>query len=184
MNGIGFIFSSSLRELRNIQSVCIAAVLTAMCTGLGLFSLPVSPAFHVSFGFLATALIGLLYGPVVAGMCAGISDLLSYFLFSSGGGPFFVGYTLSAVLAGVIYGVILYRRPVKFWRIFAAMLAVGVFVNIGLGTVWASCLYGYGFWGLLPIRTVKNCLTIPLNAVLFLGLAKAIEPLLKRVEKQ
>ncbi len=171
----------SFRELKSLRNLCVAAMLTGLCICLGMLRLPIGEIASVSFGFIATATLGHLYGPVTAGMCAGVSDVFSYFLFQASGGPFFPGYTLSAVLGGVIYGMFFYRKKLRFSRVFLAMLTVGVFINLILGSLWVSILYGYGLWGLLPPRILKNALTIPLNSCIFYALSRPLEGVFARL---
>jgi uncharacterized membrane protein len=33
---------------------------------------------RLSLGFLVTAMIGMLFGPIVGGMCGGIGDIINY----------------------------------------------------------------------------------------------------------
>ena len=45
-------------------------------------------------------------------------------------GGFFPGFTLVAMLAGVIYGSFYYKKPLTLWRVFAAHLAVSLVCNV------------------------------------------------------
>ena len=75
------------------------------------------------------------------------------------------------MLAGVIYGSILYKKPVKLWRIGLAEFLAKLIVNCGFNTLWISMLYGKGFFVLLPARIIKNAVMLPLDtAILFFAL--------------
>ena len=91
-------------------------------------------------------------------------DVLKYFLKPTG--PFFFGFTLNAMLSGIIYGSILYRKPVSWKRILIAKFLVKLFINCVLGTYWLSMLYGNAFLVLLPARLLKNVIMLPIDCVI------------------
>ena len=75
------------------------------------------------------------------------------------------------MLAGVLYGSFLYKKPVKLWRIAAAELVTKLVVNCFFNTLWISMLYGKGFFVLLPARIIKNAVMLPVDtAILFFAL--------------
>ena len=163
---------NSFLEMKSVRSLSVCAMLTAMCVMLGMFHLPLGNSIQLSFGYLAMGLLGAWYGPVMAALCGGISDLLSFLLFPSG--VFFPGFTLSAMLGGFLYGLVLYRKSIRFCRVLVAFALVGILINFILNTFWVALLYGYGIWALLPVRAFKNLVTIPLNAFLFYLIAKPL----------
>ena len=84
----------------------------------------------------------------------GMLDILKYMLKPSG--PFFFGFTFNVMLAGLIYGTILYQKPVTVKRIVAAEFLTKLTVNCLLNTLWISMLYGKGFFVLLPLFLYKK----------------------------
>ena len=117
----------------------------------------------------------MFYGPVVAGLMAGTGDVLKYFLFPQNAG-FFPGFTLNAILGGVIYGLFFYRQKITVWRVFLAKLTVVLVVNIFLGTLWNSILYGQGYWGILPARVIKNLMQLPVDVGTLIYNLKGLVP--------
>lgn len=81
-------------------------------------------------------------------------------------GPFFFGFTLNAMLSGIIYGSILYRKPISWKRIIIAEFLVKLFINCVLNTLWLSMLYGNAFMVLLPPRILKNAIMLPIDSVI------------------
>lgn len=79
------------------------------------------------------------------------------------GGSFFPGFTLTAFLTGVVYGVFLYNKPKTWPRIIGAVLIVCLVINLGLDTLWLSILMGKGYIALLPTRIMKAVLMIPVQ---------------------
>lgn len=168
-------FRSSALELKKISTVTGSAMLIALGVAIGSFTVRLTPTLKVGFSFLTNVVTGMLYGPVVGALAAGVGDIIKYFLNSSSGGAFFPGFTLNAMLAGMIYGLVLYKKPVTLIRAFIAKFIVMVVVNLFFGTLWNSMLYGDGFFAILPLRIYKNLLQLPIDVALIYLLAKVVE---------
>ena len=95
-------------------------------------------------------------------------------------GAFFPGFTISAVLGGMIYGAFLYKKKVTVPRVFAAQLLVKVFVNILLNTLWLNMLYGKGFLALLPARVVSNAVMLPIDTAIMYIMLQAVDRTIKK----
>lgn len=164
----------SANELRHLKCLTIAAMLTALSIVIGFFQIPIGQMLYIRFDFIAIGMIGYLYGPVVSGLCACVSDLLRIVLVPTNNGSFFIGMTITAVLAGMVYGIAFYRRKLGLIRVLLTMLFIGVFLHILLNTYWLSIVYGTPFWTLLPQRIVKNAISIPVNTILFFALSNPL----------
>lgn len=134
--------------------IAIEVILTRFCSIQ-------TPIVRIGFGFLPIAIIAMMYGPMSAGIAYVIGDLLGLALFPSG--AFFPGFTLTAFLTGVTYGVFLYNKPVTWTRIVGAALTVCLILNLGLDTLWLSIMMGKGYLALLPTRMLKAALMIPVQ---------------------
>lgn len=136
-----------------------------------------TPINRITFGFLPSALIGSLFGPWIGGMAGAVTDLLGIFLFSSGM-PFFPGFTLSAFLGAMVYGVFLHRKEVKLRHVTVAVLLNTVFVNLFLNTLWLMMLQGEAWRAILPIRLLQNAIVAPIRILLIYFVLN--QPSLKR----
>ena len=136
--------------------IAIEVILTRFCSIQ-------TPIVRIGFGFLPIAIIAMMYGPLSAGIAYTIGDLLGVALFPSG--AFFPGFTLTAFLTGVVYGVFLYNKPVTWTRIVGAVLVIDIILNLGLDTYWLSILMGKGLIGLLPTRLLEEAIMIPLRVI-------------------
>lgn len=163
-------FFSSLYELKSTKNVVLCGLLAALAVVLGtVASISVGPYIKIGFSGLPNRIVEFLFGPVVGCLFGGALDLLKYILKPDG--PFFFGFTFNAMLAGVIYGSILYKKPVSVPRIVCAELLVKILVNCVLNTLWISMLYGKGFLAILPMRVLKNAIMLPIDsAILFFAL--------------
>lgn len=167
-------FKDSAKEFKSVKSLVTAALLIALHTVLAYFvSFQVTPSLRISLSFLANVVTGAMFGPVVGLVCGGVGDIVQFVLKPTG--PYFWGWTLSAALAGLIYGAFLYRKfpregkvfDIRFFIRVALVLALDtLIVNILLGTYWVNLMYGKGFVFYLTSRFIKNAVQLPINIIL------------------
>lgn len=162
------IFVRSLRELKSTRCLALTALLIAANIALDLMGLELKlpPDLKIGFGFLTNASIGMLFGPSVAMMAGVCTDLLGYIAGGFSMGMYFPGFTLTAVVAGLFWGLWLYPRKVSVWRAIGAKVCVNVFCNIGLNTLWLMMTGGKAMSVLLALRVPKNLLILPVEIVL------------------
>ena len=132
------IFVRSLRELKSTRCLALTALLIAMNIALDLMGLELRlpPDLKIGFGFLANAAVGMLFGPSVAMLAGVCTDLLGYFAGGFTMGGYFPGFTLTAIVAGLFWGLWMYPRRVSLWRAIGAKVCINLFCNIGLNTLW------------------------------------------------
>lgn len=163
-------FVDSFHELKYLRTIAITAMLIAVAVVLGFYTIQLTEFIRIGFAFLANELGGMLFGPVVGALMGGLIDVVKYLV--NPVGPFFPGLTLSAVLTGLVYGMVLYRRPLSIKRIIVANSLVSVFINLLLNTYWMSILYGNAYMALLPARAAKQIIMLPLEVILFYTIGK------------
>ena len=123
-----------------------------------------TPIVRIGFGFLPGALSAIMFGPVIGGITGMLSDIIGMALFPKG--AYFPGFTFSALMSGVIYGIFLYKKPKSILRIFMAILTITIFVDLGLNTLWLSMITGKAVLVLFPPRLIKSLITLPINTLL------------------
>lgn len=126
-----------------------------------IFSTIPGGTIKISFGFLPLAFGSMLFGPLIGGVIGALGDIIGVFVVPQG--PYFPGLTLDVFLAGMIYGLFLYKKPKTIIRISLAVLCVNLFVNIGLNTYWLTILTGKGYMAMLPGRIFKNAVMMPVQ---------------------
>lgn len=173
-------FRASADGLRDPRVLAGAALLVALNLVLNQATIPVSPYLEIGFDFLASAATGFLYGPAVAATSGVVTDLLGYLLRPNG--PWFPGFTLSAVLLGLVYGFAYYQRPVRVGRIVATKLVVTVCFNLFLTPLWLSVMYGQAFVLLSSLRLVKNLVKFPVDVALLWVVLRGLERV-RRLQK-
>ncbi len=118
---------------------------------------------RISFGFVPQAFASMLFGPLIGGVGSAAGDILGMLIAPSG--AYFAGFTLSAFLAGMIYGLFLYNKPKTLLRIILAVLCITIFIDIGLNTYWLTILLGKGYMALLPARVIKSAAMLPVQII-------------------
>ena len=146
------------------EVIVITGFMTALSIVLSkLVSINIS-FLRIGFGFLPIAVLAILYGPIIAAIGYGLADLIGAWLLPTG--AFFPGFTVSAVLTGLIFGWLLYRKEVTPARALAASAIVCLAVNLLLNPFWLTFIIGKGFTVLLASRAVKELVAIPVMAVI------------------
>jgi ECF transporter S component (folate family) len=158
--------SESAKELKKTRAMVTCAMLLAIEVVINAtIYLPIGNFLKISFGYLAVAACGYLYGPSPAMLVAALSDIIVFMIHPSG--PFNPAFTLNAALGGLVYGLAFYNKgEIKWPRILLAQGIIAVFLHIGLNTLWLSLLLGKGYLALLPIRALKNAVQYPADVAL------------------
>lgn len=166
-------FSSSLRALRRTRTLTTTGIMLAVQMVLSSYgTIEVTDSMKISLSHLALAPTAVFFGPVVAAMQGALSDILGFLLKPTG--PYFPGFTLSALLLGLVYGVALYKTSQRPWQIIAARVVVMLFINILLNTVFLTMLYGPSRLATLPVRAVKNLVQLPVDCVLLYSVCRIL----------
>lgn len=173
MKKLATLFSESYAELRKVRTITTAAMFAAISVVLGYFTIVIGDYIKIGFSTIANQFVYYLFGPVVGGVFGGALDFLKYLVRPTG--AFFPGFTISAALAGVLYGCFFYKRPLTIGRVVAAEFTVLLICNVLLGTLWLNMLYGKAFMVLLPMRAFKNLIMWPINSMLFYTIGKTME---------
>lgn len=165
MKKIFQLYKASLQELSVTKNIVFCGLMAALAIVLGMVAtISIGQYIRIGFAGLPNRMVDFLFGPVVGCLFGGALDILKYFLKPTG--PYFFGFTLNAILSGVIYGTILYRKPLSWKRVILSEFLVKLFINCLLGTYWLSMLYGNAFLVLLPARLFKNVIMLPFDCII------------------
>lgn len=116
------------------------------------------PIARIGFGFLPVAITAIMFGPIWAALCYTVGDLLGMMIFPTG--QFFPGFTLSAFITGLLYGILLYKKDITIKRAFFAAFIVLTCITLCLNTYWLHILMGKGFIAILPTRISEAILML------------------------
>lgn len=140
---------TQLRRRELTVRIASMAVLIALQVVLSRF-LSINLQFlKIGFSFVPLMFAGYLYGAPGGVIVALVSDLIGAILFPSG--PFFPGFTVTAVLSGFIYGISLGGKS-STAKIASGVIIEQVVCGLLLNTLWLSLLYHSSFRLLIVTR--------------------------------
>lgn len=161
------------------KKIILSAVLLAMLIILSRFLSIKTPITKISFAFIPTMLCAIWLGPKWSVLLNVLGDVIGATLFPTG--PFFIGYTISTAIAGLIYGLLLYKKEPNTYtdkqfiiRVIISVALVAVIVNMGLNTLWTSITTGKAFLVLFATRIVKELVMIPVHIIVILFVERAL----------
>jgi len=162
----------SAKQIRHVRSLTGGAMLIALNLILNFWRIVISAFLEISFAFLALAVAGALYGPVMAGIIGAIADILGFIIRPSGTG-FFPGFTLNDFVAGFIFGVFFYKKKVTLKRTICAMLVYSVVIELILTPIWLNIMYGSVLMS--SARIIKAAACFPVNTALLYAVLKTVD---------
>lgn len=155
------------------KKIILTSTLLATLIILSRFLSIKTPILKISFAFIPTMLCAIWLGAKWTVLLNVLADIIGATLFPTG--PFFIGYTISTVISGLIYGLLLYKKEENSYtdkqfliRLIIAVVLVTGISNIGLNTLWISITTGKAFIVLLGTRIVKELIMIPIRIVVIL----------------
>lgn len=152
------------RSSRTAKIIIIAFFIALEIILTRYLSINIGGILRIGFGFLPVAMLAIMFGPLWAGAAYAIGDILGMIIFPSG--AYFPGFTLTAFLTGLVFGLILYKKPVTWTRVLIASMIVVIGLNLGLDTLWLKILMNQGYFALIPTRLIKCAFAIPIQTIL------------------
>ena len=131
----------------------------------------------IGFGFVPVVVAALLYGPLAGGIVGALADFIGAILFPIG--AYFPGFTLTAFLMGMVFGLFLYPKQ----NLVRTLAAVGInqfILGLFLTTFWISVLYDSPFVPLLATRVIQSAILTVVQTVCI----QLIVPVLNRYGKK
>ena len=131
----------------------------------------------IGFNFVPIVVGAMLFGPIAGGIIAALGDFLGAILFPIG--AYFPGFTLTAFLTGMVFGLFLYKKP-TIPRTIGAVAINQLPLSLLLNSLWISILYGSPYLPLLITRLVQCAVLGPVQFVTITFIIKRLVARLKR----
>ncbi len=151
-------------NLKKPKVLVFCSLMIALNIVLGYFQIWLSSYIRIGFGFMTQPIVASLFGPLMACMTGIAQDIITYLL-NPAGGAFLPTYSICVGISGMIYGIMLYNKPVKLWRVFVTKLLIVILGNCILNSIALAPTVGSGFIGILPARIIKNLIMLPIQTV-------------------
>lgn len=152
-----------MQNKRNIRMLAHLSILITTEIILSRFFSLTTPVVKIGFAFVPLALCGIMYGPFWTGVVAVVADLIGAGLFPSG--VFFPGFTLSAGLSGIAYGVFLHGKNYSWKNLIILVLIQRIVIGLVLTTYWLTFLTSMPFETLLAARVLQVFILVPVQLV-------------------
>lgn len=151
----------------------------------------------VSFTFVPIMISAIYLGPKYSSVIAALADLIGALLFPFGTGTYFPGFTLSAFLTGLVYGLFLHKKGYTesdenndevireidsgfiSKLIISSIIVLGL-IDILLSSVWLNMTVGKSYTAILSVRTILKLIMLPIQVVVIFLLEKVLTPLFKK----
>ncbi len=165
-------FKSSAAELKNVRCLTVTGILVAIFIILDMFSIKIGDFIKVNFAFAALASIGMLFGPVPAMLAALAGDLIGCIL---GGQAPLPLLSCTAVLEGLLYGIMLYKQSGTklVARSVIARVVDSAVISLVLNTF---VLRYYGFMSTTAEQFYIRCGKIAAELIVFIPIVVIIMP--------
>lgn len=156
-----FLGGMFLNKKCDVKKLVCMALLVAIDVIFARFFILRFGVVSVRFAFVAVAFAAVKYGALDSAIVAGISDLLGALLFGTRG-AYFPGFTLTAFMMGLVYGVFLHNTQ-SLKRIVLSAVCTQIPFSLLLNTFWISIATGKGFVLFLPGRVIQCIVMIILE---------------------
>lgn len=182
------------KKNNTVQVIAYSAILMALSIVLTrMFSIMVpvpgvGNSLRIGFGAIPTIIAGMLFGPVAGGIVGGGSDIIGV-LINPMGSAIHPGFTFTAILTGVIPGLVVsaFSKKYKINRaqvlqngkhltasIIISIVIRAVVVEMILNTLWLVDLLGSPFFVLFPPRALKSVIVAVIHALVLRGVMGAM----------
>ena len=159
-----------------VKQLALAGLLLAVLILFERFISIETQLLRISFAYVPYILAGWLLGPLWTGVIGVAGDLLGMLLMPKAG--FFAGFTLNALLTGLIYGVFLHNRPTGrglIIRFVISLIIVHAAIHLGLTTLWLSIMYKKAFLVIIGWRVIANLIELPVEFASMLLIMRFLE---------
>lgn len=163
-----------IKQLKDVKTIVVLGLLVAVSLCLAEFSIRLTPTLMITFSYLASAICGMFFGPVVGGLFGVITDNVKFFLAPSSG-PYCPLFTINEVLAGIIYGVMFCKKEIKLKNVIIAYGSAAIFLNVLLNPLWMHILYNKGYWFYVAERFGTNLILFPVKVFILYFVLKRLE---------
>ena len=159
------------------RAMITLGLLTAMEIVLSRFCSISAWNVKIGFSFVPVAFAALRLGPLQGGLVGALGDFLGAVLFPIG--AYFPGFTLTAFLTGLVFGLFLKEKPSP-WRILGAVLVNQLIFSLLVNSLWISILYSTPFVPLVLTRSLQCLVLAPAHFILI----SCMIPALSRFERR
>ena len=137
----------------------------------------------INLSLLPIMVAAIILGPKYSTLIAILGDLIGSILWPFG--SYFIGFTVTSGITGLIFGIILYQNPNEkkknfIIRAVISNVLVYVVVNIILNSLCLHVMYKKAFMYYLGVRIFVQTIMLPIYIVLIITLNKILKPIIAK----
>lgn len=163
------------------KTLVILALLVAMEIILNRFLSINAWNIKIGFSFVPIVIAAILFGPVHSAIVGGLGDFIGALLFPIG--AYFPGFTLTAVLMGIVWGIFLFKNQ-SIVRIGLATIINQFILGLVVNTYWISVLYGSPYGPLFVTRITQAFILTVVQILVIFGIEKAAPRLRNAIRQE
>jgi len=171
--------------MTKIKKVILSSLLLSVLIIFSRFISINTQILVIGISFIPIMMSAIWLGPKYSTLIALLGDFLGAILFPFG--PYFPGFTISATITGLIYGLFLYNKSQKDFsnkqlliRLILSSVIVLLFVNIFITSFWLHLLYGKAYLALIASRALTQVIMLPIQVITIFSLEKFTRPYIKK----
>lgn len=172
-------------ELKDTHMLVFAALMIALRLVMKQVSIPITPVLRINTAYFVNALGAMVFGPVMAIICAAITDVLGYIIRPDG--VYFLPFILTEIGGSLIFALYLYRAKVTTTRVVLSRFTISLLINVVLQTPIYMAYYALYMGGkrytlmLAMPSIVKNILMFPIESFLLALFLSVMLPITARL---
>ncbi len=166
------------------KKIIISGLLLALLIVLSRFVSIKTNTLVISFSFIPIIMSAIWLGPKYSTLIAMLGDLIGAILFPFG--TYFIGYTISQALTGLVYGMFLYKKGEELStkelliRLTISSLIVLILINVFLTSLWIHIQLGEAYILIMNARIVAQICMFPIQLIIIYALEKYTRPIVKK----
>ncbi len=171
--------------MSKLKKIILSGILLALLIVLNRFISIKTPLLVISFSFVPIMMSSIWLGPKYSTIIAALGDFIGAILFPFG--TYFPGFTLSAGLSGLIYGVFLYKKQEEevsnskfiLKLIISNVLVLGI-IEIFVVSIWLNIMYGKAYLVVVSTRVLAQVIMLPIRVITIFFLEKLTRPMVNK----
>lgn len=161
--------------------IVVLAMLVAMNVVLSRFVSINAWNLKIGFTFVTVFIAAYLYGPFASTLVAGLGDFAGAIMFPIG--PYFPGFTFSAILSGLLFGFLL-KHNTRTVNVVVCSLIHNLVIGLLINTYWIFVLYNKpSFWLVMSTRVLQSVVLIVVEVITIKLLGRVLPKLIRSVNE-
>ena len=171
--------------MSKLKKIILSGIMLALLIVLNRFVSIKTPLLVISFSYVPIMISAIWLGPKYSTLIAALGDFIGAILFPFG--TYFPGFTLTAGLSGLVYGIFLYKNPEEkveskkfiIKLIISNLLVLGI-IEIFIVSIWLNILYGKAYLVVVSTRVVTQVIMLPIRVITIFFLEKITRPIVNK----